>query len=385
MHEVLKDFNRIEAIVQNIELCKKEGTDHRANKGAVQKIIDKYHPARIKYKVIDVIDESKTARTIRLSPVGGYLPPFQAGQYINIFVQTKGIMTSRPYSISSSPNQIGYYDITVRRTKDGFVSNYLLEDVKIGDILESTSPAGTFYYNPIIHGNSLVFIAGGCGITPFISMLRNMYEKGDQQKHIELVYGCVSADDVLFEAELNRIQEACPNFKWHLVVSEPNREYKGNTGFITAELLLKILENPISSRYYLCGPCAMYDSCQKQLMSMGISIYKIKQEMQSNPTDPGKLTGWPESIASDSTFKVTVNGESVIEVRATETLMNSLERNQLIVPASCRAGECSLCRTKLIAGNVFYPDTVKLRKSDKEFGYIHPCSSYPLSDLTIQI
>jgi ferredoxin len=64
-------------------------------------------------------------------------------------------------------------------------------------------------------------------------------------------------------------------------------------------------------------------------------------------------------------------------------LMISLERAGMTIPASCRSGECSLCRTKLLSGKVYQPQGVKLRKSDRLYGYIHPCSAYPLEDLEI--
>ena len=95
-----------------------------------------------------------------------------------MFVEIGGVRTSRPYSISSPPTQTAYYDITVRRVEDGVVSNYLLDQVKMGDILESSGPAGEFYHKPIFHEKTMVCIAGGCGITPFMSMIREILECG---------------------------------------------------------------------------------------------------------------------------------------------------------------------------------------------------------------
>jgi len=65
--------------------------------------------------------------------------------------------------------------------------------------------------------------------------------------------------------------------------------------------------------------------------------------------------------------------------------MNALERFKITLTTACRSGECSLCRTKLLSGNVFHPNGVKLRNSDRAFGYIHPCMAYPLEDLEITL
>jgi glycine betaine catabolism B len=84
-------------------------------------------------------------------------------------------------------------------------------------------------------------------------------------------------------------------------------------------------------------------------------------------------------------FKVTLNGEKVLDARATEPLLNTLERHGITREGMCRSGECSLCRTKLLEGTVYHPSAVRLRKSDRQFGYIHPCVAYPVSDIRIGI
>lgn len=73
---------------------------------------------------------------------GATLPPFQAGQYVNLFVEIDGVSTARPYAISSAPSQHQYYNLTVKRAQGGFVSNYLLDHVAAGQHLLSSGPMG---------------------------------------------------------------------------------------------------------------------------------------------------------------------------------------------------------------------------------------------------
>jgi ferredoxin-NADP reductase len=94
-----------------------------------------------------------------------------------------GIRTSRPYSISSSPDETAYYDITIRRVEGGFVSHYLLDSTKIGNTMQISSPAGNFIHNPIIHIINL-FYCRGSGITPFKSMIQHAVNTG-----ISRIYG----------------------------------------------------------------------------------------------------------------------------------------------------------------------------------------------------
>ena len=131
-------------IQQEIEILRKYATNRAAERGRVTQVINRLHPKSLNLRVSEIRKETPTTATFRLVSQDRYLPPFQAGQYINLFVEVGGVRTSRPYSISSPPNQTGFYDITVRRLVDGFVSTYLLDEVKVGDIFQSTSPSGQF-------------------------------------------------------------------------------------------------------------------------------------------------------------------------------------------------------------------------------------------------
>ena len=95
--------------------------------------------------------------------------------------------------------------------------------------------------------------------------------------------------------------------------------------------------------------------------------------------------GWP-GVAPDAEFEVVEerSGRS-IKARAGEPLMNALEREGIVVPAVCRAGECGACRTRLVSGKVFALERVALRWVDRKAGYIHPCLSYPVEDLRIRL
>jgi len=127
----------------------------------------------------------------------------------------------------------------------------------------------------------------------------------------------------------------------------------------------------------------MYTFCLSELDKLGVRKKKIRQEVFGPPGDVTEEPGWPSGIKGDATFEVTVRGGTSIPARADEPLMISLERAGITIPTSCRSGECSLCRTKLLSGEVFQPRGAKVRKSDRQFGYIHACTAYPLKDLEL--
>jgi glycine betaine catabolism B len=382
LKDVLKDIEGYQDIRHDIEILKKYGTDYTSQIGVVERIIEGLHPKKIQLRVSEIWQETKSTKTLRFVAKDGFLPPFQAGQYINIFVDTGSIRTSRAYSISSSPTQLGYYDITIRSVEDGFVSSYFLDDVRVGDELESTSPSGYFFYNPLFHGEDLVFLAGGSGITPFMSMIREVAERG-LARRIHLIYGSQDPEDVIFHDELKEITRRHKNVSLSLIISNPPKGYVGLTGFITSELIKDVIGDISSKTFYICGPEVMYDFCLKELAKLDIKKRRIRTEVYGPPKDVSAQPGWPEGIKPDTLFTIRLKGGKTIQAKASEPLMISLERNGVTIPALCRSGECSLCRTKMLVGKVFQPEGVKLRKSDRTFGYIHPCMAYPLTDLDI--
>jgi ferredoxin-NADP reductase len=371
-------------IQQEIDILQKHSLGRTAQKGQVSQIIDRLHPKTLQLKVSRVLKETESTITLRLIAEEGYLPPFQAGQYINLFTEVNGVRTSRPYSISSPPHQTGYYDVTIRGVAEGFVSDHLINGFKAGSKLESSSPAGQFYHNPLFHGDDLIFLAGGSGITPFMSMIREVTDRG-LNRRMHLIYGCRTEDDIVFGAELEERAAEFSNFDFSIVISEPTMGYNGPCGFITGDVIQKRIGNIDNRMYYVCGPEAMYSFVLAELKKLQIPPRRIRREVFGPPTDITTQPGWPESVKKEDTFSMTFNNSPPIETRANEPLMNSLERSGLVLPAQCRSGECSLCRTRLVSGRVFQPNGVKLRKSDQKFGYIHPCMAYPLEDIELML
>jgi glycine betaine catabolism B len=379
--DIIQKIDGYDEIIREAAVLEKYGFDYQARRGEVRNILNALHPQKLDLTVSEIIQETASAKSIKLVNEDGSLPPFQAGQYINVFVETGGVRTSRPYSIASSPAQTGYYEITVRRVDDGFVSNFLLDELKPGDRLYSSSPSGNFHYNPLFHGDKLAFIAGGSGITPFMSMIRELADK-NLSRRLHLFYGSRIEDDVIYRQEIDRISSVHRNFTWDMVISEPVPSFRGLKGFINDDLIKERLDG-LGWTFFVCGPEAMYQFCLPELEKLSIPAGKTKIEVMGAPKNIVLHPGWPENVKAGDVFKVAIKGKKTISAPALEPLMISLEREGVAIPALCRSGECSLCRTKLLSGKVYQPNGVKLRKSDKAFGYIHPCMAYPITDIEI--
>jgi ferredoxin-NADP reductase len=360
-----------------------QGVDYTPDQDTVQRIVARLHPKRMRLSVTDIIQETPTTKTFRFERTDGPLPPFRPGQYVNLFVDVDGVLTSRPYSISSPPGA-GFLELTVRDKQGGFVAPYLLNEVQVGDELETTGPAGSFYHEPLIDGEDLVFLAGGSGITPFMSIIRDAVQH-QRSLNVHLLYGSRVPEDVIFRDELAELAAEHTNLHYSLVISEPPPDYEGLSGFLSTDLIHERVGDPSGKTFYVCGPNLMYGFCLAALTEIGVPQHKIKRELYGPPNDVTQEPGWPQDLAADTMFTVEVEGRETIQASAGEPLLNSLERYNIVVPTVCRAGECSACRTRLLSGQVFQPAHTGLRESDRQHGYIHACVSYPLQDLRIRI
>ncbi len=350
---------------------------------AEKSAIHRMHPERLALRVQEIKEETRDTKSFRLAAVKGELPPFRAGQYVNLLVRIDGVVTSRPYSIASPPGK-PYYDLIVRRVEGGFVSPFLLDRVRTGDVLESSGPCGGFYHEPLMDSSNLVLLAGGSGITPFASMIREAQERGSALR-IHLLYGSRDPANIILEKELREIASNGSNVKADFVISEPPKGWTGLTGLLDARTISSLVGSVEGKTFFVCGPAPMHALCEEALRKLGVPQRRIRKETYGPPADITQEPGWPGVSGDVSVEVVEERSGRRLKARVGEPLMNSLERAGIVVPALCRSGECTACRTRLIRGNVFMPARVRRRWVDERFGYIHPCMSYPLEDLRIRI
>lgn len=352
-------------------------------------VVAQWHPKKFGVTVTAVRDASPTAKTIRFVRTDKEkLPFFYAGQFVVLDFKIGESVISRPYSISSAPFEArednGFFEITVRRSKgDGFIADYMNDSLKVGDTLTAMMGCGQFYYEPLRDAKHVVALAGGAGITPFASMAKEIAH-GTLGCDLTILYGSVSADDIILKDELDALQSD----KVHVVhvLSGDAPDWQGERGFLSAELIKKYAAP--DTTYFICGPQAMYLYLQKELQKLGAPKRRIRFEVFGQAKDITQFNGYPQEL-KDKTFNLTVRRgihEDVIPAKATESLVVALERAGIRIETACRSGACGFCRTKVLSGSVYIcPENDGRRAADKDFGYVHTCAAYPTSDLTIKI
>lgn len=303
-------------------------------------------------------------------------PFFRAGQYVSLQGRVGKSVVSRPYSIVSSPRQALANELVLGVADAGFFSGWLNREAKPGDRFRMSEPTGEFHYETLRDKKQIVCIAGGAGITPFISMARSMADK-DEPYEMVLFYGARDEAHLAYQAELD---ELCQKTGLRVVYVLSDEEKSGFAhGFITADLMEQFVDIK-ECTFFLCGPKAMYDFIDSQLASYQLPVKAVHRDATCCPN---------LKIDAPRTFRLTVHiRDEVFTMDAAEheTLLTAMERAGVPAPNKCRAGGCGYCHSKWIAGEFRIAEGRDgRREADRKFGFVHPCVTYPLSDMEIDV
>ena len=348
----------------------------------VNRLAQSMHPKQQKAVISEIIPR-KDANTYVLK--ADKLAYFRAGQYVSVKLQIGNTTTARPYTLAASPALAldGQYQITVKKAPDGFVSEYILENWKVGTEVTLSGPEGPFSYEPIRDEAEIVGLAGGSGITPFMAMVNAILD-GTEDFRLTLLYGSRKQENILYAEELARICSLTDKVRVIHVLSEEQAEGYEH-GFIGADLIQKYA--PERYTLYICGPRAMHDFLAGELPKLGLDQKHIRREFVPAPGSPEYFENYSGDSSKVFTLSLQMLGEKKeLPLRADETVLTAIERAGIAAPSRCRSGECGWCRSRLISGDVFIPESMDGRRlADDEAGYIHPCSTWALSNLELEI
>jgi len=353
-------------------------------------IANALHPKVQHLKVVRIEEEAGNAKRYYLSPNEEKgtkaLAWFSAGQYLSITLKIGNMILTRPYSLASSPRESleGIYMLTIQKVEGGLASQFIHDNWQLGTEVTASEPLGNFTYEPLRDAAAVVALVGGSSITPFRSLAMAIAD-GDEDCDLTILYGSRTLEDTMFQKDLKELEANCPRIK--LVNIFSHEELEGyEHGFITAELIKKYAPEGEYS-LFVCGPQIMRKFVDKEIETLGLRKKFIRNELFGEYFGPAKEADYPENVAP--AFKVTVRiagTEQTITAPSDVSLLRSLEAAGIAAPAHCRSGECGWCHSKLVSGEIYTPKSVDgRREADLLYGYIHPCCSFPLSDLTIEV
>ncbi|MFJ2481581.1 pyridoxamine 5'-phosphate oxidase family protein [Pseudomonas sp. NPDC087598] len=349
-----------------------------------QALGNRWRPLRV--AKIDM--ESRHIRSIYLEPDDGVgLPVFQAGQHLPLRFTLDGEVHIRTYSLSSAPSD-GFYRISVKR--EGRISTHLHEQIRVGDVLEARAPQGHFTVAPL-ERRPLVLLAAGVGITPLLSMLREVVYQGLRTRRIRptwLIQSSRSLADQPFRRELDRLlEEAGDAVRVLRLLSQPEADVHQGEDFdlqgrIDANLLRNLLEVADYDQidFVLCGPGGFTQGLYDSLRELDVSDRQIHAEtfgpstLKRRPDPDAKVIEQPPAA---TTSVPVVFERSAKEARWQPdggSLLELAESRGLRPEFSCRGGSCGTCKTRLVSGAVNYPQPPA---DIPEAGHVLICCAVP--------
>jgi ring-1,2-phenylacetyl-CoA epoxidase subunit PaaE len=307
---------------------------------------------------------------------------YYAGQYLTLIFRVNGRRYIRPYSFSSAPGVDNTLNITVKRVLGGVVSNHIIDNIRIGDLIEVIKPMGDFTISNAqnIKKSRLVLWGSGSGITPLISLIKYALHE-NIGKHITLVYGNRSFETTIFSKQIEDMKLTYPNrfSVWHFHTRAVVDDFNPHViqGRINPEKVLSVMQQEsdiTDTLHYICGPIGLKDSIKSVLFKLGVrseNIFSEDFEIVRNPIDFEFIISQKVTIQSDNqnvSFEV-VKGKSILEAGLDASLDLSY---------SCQTGSCLLCKAQIITGEV---RTIGLKDIPKELAPNECllCCSFPLT------
>jgi ferredoxin-NADP reductase len=257
---------------------------------------------------------------------------------------------------------------------------FLNQKASIGLTVEASTPAGQFYFDETQH-QRIALIAGGSGITPFMSMLRYIDDRC-LSTEVTLLYFVRTSKDIIFETELKSLQSRLPRFHLVTVLSQPDPRWIGLSGHLTRDLIEINVEDVTSSTFFICGPPGMMKAAREVLEAMKVSSARIKQENFGAGQVPTNTEHIPPTQIVLVEF---ARSKQTRLVSSSATLLETAEACGIQIPYSCREGQCGTCATQLLKGRVHMDSEDGLTSELKERGYILPCVSHAKGDVTIDV
>jgi glycine betaine catabolism B len=321
-----------------------------------------------------VIDETHDSKTFVFEDSQSRSFDFKPGQYISFKFEIEGKLCPRAYSICSTPTRPHNVQITVKRVPGGLVSNWLNDHMRPGMSVEIADIAGRFNYFDIPSRNPL-FLSGGSGVTPVMSMLQYITDVVDQID-VEFVHFARTARDIIFRDQLEFIAKRFPNIHVHLVVGEADEEgcFHGKTGKISAALMQSLVPDLPHREIFMCGPEGFMKAARA--MAAEVPIGALHEESFGEKISIEE----PDRLGGEVYFSISGKHGTCAPG---ETILEAALNAGIWIDSSCHQGVCGSCKVKLTQGEVDMQDLGGLPGCDRSEGYVLACCSRPMGSVSI--
>ncbi|MBT0770595.1 phenylacetate-CoA oxygenase/reductase subunit PaaK [Kineosporia sp. J2-2] len=342
---------------------------------------------RLRVRAVDRLCDDATAITFDVPPGLRRVYAFRAGQSLTLRRVVDGVEHRRSYSICAPvgrPPRIG-----VREIPDGLFSTWLVRQVRPGDEIEVSAPAGAWRADPR-GGERHLCIAAGSGITPVLSVASTVLE--NEKSQVSVLYGNRSSHSVMFAEELGDLKNRYgPRFQLVHVLSREPREVELFSGRLDAgrvrRLLTALVPVETFDQVWLCGPLRLVEDARAVLAELGVPDGRIHAELfhvDAPPPPPLRRSGAAGVL--DATTEPTTELTTVLDGLATTatvsretTILDGAQTGRAGMPFACRGGVCGTCRARVRGGEVDMRRNYALEPAEVAAGFVLTCQTYPLS------
>lgn len=332
---------------------------------------------------VDVHQETHDVKTFTFASREGKYFRFSAGQYFAFDTSIDGEEETRCYSISSSPLRRNAVSVTVKRVSGGKVSNWLHDNMSAGRTIKAIGPLGQFV-RPREPQRKFLFLSGGSGITPVMSMTREM---ADMCVPVDVVFFHAGRTplDLVFRSELTNVTSRLKGLRLFFLPEFLSGEasWCGFAGRISRELFQLTVPDLAERVVMCCGPAPFMAAARRLVTELGVPESNYIEENFDSAVIEDAPAVLVEEAASQ-VFKVGFAKQNKsIEVSPEQTVLSIAKKAGVRLPSSCSNGLCGTCKSRLVSGSVDMKHNGGIRQREIDAGMFLPCCSKPLSDLVI--
>ncbi|MDF1584837.1 hybrid-cluster NAD(P)-dependent oxidoreductase [Marinimicrococcus flavescens] len=293
---------------------------------------------------------------------------------------------NRCYTIASSPTRPHTVAITVKRTSGGSVSNWLHDNIKVGDVVRAIGPMGEFstWAHPC---SKRLFLSGGVGATPLMSHLRRDFDMGEDLDTI-VVHCARTPRDILFRHELDLMAHRRQHLQIaHLVESVDGEQgWAGYRGRISRELVEMIAPDYREREIFCCGPPPFMAAVRAILRQGGYDMSRYHEESfdfaDLAPAEQAAAPPPPDAGVKVHSVTFKKSGQT-IECDENTTILAAARMAGLRLPSSCTKGLCGTCKTLKLSGEVEMAHAGGIRQREIDRGMVLLCCSKPRGEVTV--
>ena len=333
-----------------------------------------FHELRVSSVIVETADCSSFELAVPPRLRDAYR--YRAGQHLTFQFPWEDFTITRCYSLSSCPDVDEALKIAVKRVEGGRISNWLNDNLKVGDSIMASVPEGRFVLDPETRSGAPLFLfAGGSGITPIISLLKSAL--ATTKRSITVLYANQDRGSVIYGAELDQLAAEHSD----RVVVQHHLDAEG--GYLEPAEVRALLHHIDIAESYICGPEPFMELIERTLAEAGVHEELVYIERFVSPADPDRVEADAVDVMSleaPDGFSLWLDGRSrTVPYQKGKTLLRCAQDAGLNPAHSCESGYCGSCMAHVSTGKVYMRTHEALSERDVARGVALLCQSFPNS------